>query len=52
MRIFLGFPERISLFADLLKKKVEFAKNPTESLAGEILEMESKEMQDLMKEVE
>lgn len=52
MGIFLGFPEKISLFADLLKKKVEFAKNPTEALAGEILDLESKEMHDLMKEVE
>lgn len=52
MGIFLGFPERISLFAGILKKKVEFAKNPTEALVEEILSLEKKEMQDLMKEIE
>lgn len=51
MGIFSGFPEKVSLFTDLLKKKVAFAKNLTEALAGKILEMESKEMQDLMKEI-
>lgn len=51
MGIFRGFPEKIRLFAELLKKKVEFAKDPTEALAGEILDLEKKEMQDLMKEI-
>lgn len=51
MGFFLGFPEKISLFTELLKKKVEFAKSPTEALVGEILDLESKEMHDLMKEI-
>lgn len=51
MGIFLGFPEKIILFTDLLKKKVTFAKNPTKDSAKEILDLESKEMQDLMKEI-
>lgn len=49
--IFLGFPEKISLFANILKKKVEFAKNPIETLAGEILDLEKKEMQHIMGEI-
>lgn len=52
MGIFLGFPEKINLFAELLKKKVEFAKSQAGSLAEEILDIEKKEMQDLMKEIE
>ena len=52
MGIFLGFPEKISFFVDLLKKKIEFEKNPTEALAAEILDLENKEIKDLMKELE
>lgn len=52
MGIFLGFPEKIGLFVDLLKKKIEFEKNPTEALAAEILDLENKEIKDLIKELE
>ncbi len=48
MGIFLGFPEKIGLFVDLLKKKIEFEKNPTEALSAEILEIEDKEIKKLM----
>lgn len=51
MGIFIGFPEKIALFITLLTKKVAFAKNPTETSGREILDTESKEMQDLMKEI-
>lgn len=51
MGIFLGFPEKVILFTDLLKKKVTFAKNPTKDSAEEILDTESEEMRYLMKEV-
>jgi len=50
--IFLGFPEKISLFVDLLKKKIEFSKNPTEALAEEILGIETGEIKNLMKELQ
>lgn len=48
MGIFLGFPEKIVLFIDLLKKKIEFSKNPTEALSVEILEIEEKEIKNLI----
>lgn len=48
MGIFLGYPEKITFFVDLLKKKVEFQKNPTEALSAEILEIENKEIKNLM----
>lgn len=51
MGIFVGFPEKISLFIDLLKKKVEFANNPIEALSAEILEMENGEIKNLMNEL-
>lgn len=51
MRIFLGFPEKIALFVTLLKKKIEFAKNPTEALSAEILDLEKNEIENLMKEL-
>ncbi|MEK7487944.1 MAG: hypothetical protein AAB598_01320 [Patescibacteria group bacterium] len=52
MGIFLGFPDKIGLFVNLLKKKIEFAKNPTKDLAEEILDLEHKEIHGLMKEIE
>lgn len=52
MGIFLGFPEQVTLFINLLKKKIEFQKNPSESLSVEILEMEKKEMEFLIKELQ
>lgn len=51
MGIFLGFPEKIPLFVDLLKKKIEFAKNPTEALSAEILDLENMEIKNLMSEL-
>lgn len=51
MGVFTGFPEKTGLFITLLTKKVAFARNPTEALGREILDMESKEMRDLMKEI-
>ena len=52
MEIFLGHPEKIQLFVDLLKKKIKFAKKPTEALSAEILESEASEIKKLMKELE
>jgi len=51
VEIFLGFPEKNSLFIDLLKKKIEFEKNPTETLSAEILKIEDKEIKKLMNEL-
>lgn len=50
--IFLGHEEKLSLFIGLLKKKMEFTKNPTEELSREILEIESREIKTLIKELE
>lgn len=52
MGIFLGFPEKINLFVNLLKKKIEFSKNPTDELSKEIFELENQEIKNLMKELE
>lgn len=52
MGIFLGFPEEIALFIDLLKKKIEFTKNPTEELSKEILDLEGGEIKKLMSELQ
>ncbi|MDO8604484.1 MAG: hypothetical protein Q7K40_03780 [bacterium] len=52
MGIFLGFPEKIQLFVDLLKKKINFAKNPTGTFSAEILEIEEGEIRKLIKELE
>lgn len=52
MGILLGYPGNVGLFIDLLKKKIEFQKNPTETLSKEILEIEEKEIKKLMKELE
>lgn len=51
MGIILGFPEKIGFFVDLIKKKIEFQKNPTEELSAEILEIEEKEIKNLMSEL-
>ena len=51
MGILLGFPEKMSLFVTLLKKKVEFAKKPSDSLAKEIVDLESGEIKSLLKEL-
>ncbi|MFZ2303751.1 MAG: hypothetical protein WAV98_03110 [Minisyncoccia bacterium] len=52
MGFFLGFPEKINFFIDLLKKKMEFAKNPTETLSEEILDLEKREIKNLIKELQ
>lgn len=51
MGIILGFPDKIGIFVDLIKKKIEFQKNPTEELSAEILEIEDKEIKNLMSEL-
>ncbi|HBB43972.1 MAG: hypothetical protein UW27_C0010G0025 [Parcubacteria group bacterium GW2011_GWA1_44_13] len=51
MGILLGFPEKAGLFVGLLKKKIEFEKNPTEALSAEILEIEEREIRNLMSEL-
>lgn len=58
MGIFLGFPEKISLFIELLKKKMEFAKNASTmtsdaraALIKEILNLEHSEIKNLIKEL-
>lgn len=49
--IFLGFPEKISLFVSLIQKKKEFATHPTAQLSKEILSLEEKEIENLIKEL-
>lgn len=51
MGIILGFPDKIGIFVDLIKKKIEFQKNPTEELSAEILEVEDMEIKNLMSEL-
>lgn len=51
MGVFMGHTDKIALFVDLLKKKVEFQKKPTEELAAEILDLENKEIKNLMEEL-
>lgn len=52
MGIFLGFPEKIALYLEVLKKKAEFEKTPTEALSVEILELENSEINRLMSELQ
>lgn len=49
--IILGFPDKIGIFVDLIKKKIEFQKNPTDALSEEILEIEGREIKNLMSEL-
>ncbi len=42
MGIFIGFPGKINLFIDLIKKKKVLAENYDENLAKEILDLEKK----------
>ncbi|MFA5997599.1 MAG: hypothetical protein WC791_03895 [Candidatus Paceibacterota bacterium] len=51
MGIFLGHSDKIALFINLLKLKVEFHKKPTEELAAEIFAIEEGEIKSLMKEL-
>lgn len=51
MGILTGFPEKMPLFVTLLKRKVEFAKKPSDALAKEITDMESGEIKNLIKEL-
>jgi hypothetical protein len=49
MGIFLNFPEKISLFVELLKKKGELAMNPNDQkLSREIMKMEDSETQSII----
>lgn len=52
MGVFMGFPEKINLFVDLIKKKMELAKSPNENLSADILNLENKEVENLIKELE
>jgi len=52
MGIFLGHSQKLNLFINLLKKKLEDAKNPTEELSAEILDIENSEIKSLIKELE
>lgn len=49
--IFLGFPEKVGLFAELIKKKKEFTVAPSEVLAREIIDLEEGEMKKLIEEL-
>lgn len=51
MGIFLGHSDKIALFINLLKLKIEFHKRPTEELAAEIFAIEEGEIKSLMKEL-
>lgn len=52
MGIFLGFPEKIGLFVELVKKKVKFANSMDKSLADDILHIENDEIDNLIKDLE
>lgn len=52
MGIFIGFPEKVNFFVDLIKKKTELAKSPNENLSKNILDMENNEVENLIKELE
>lgn len=51
MGIFIGFPEKIGLFVDLLKKKKALAENYDANLAQEILDLESKKINNLIENI-
>ncbi|MFH1255486.1 MAG: hypothetical protein V1667_03390 [bacterium] len=51
MGVFTGWPEKIALFIDLLKKKRELAQNYNSELSGEILNLENQEIQNLIKKI-
>lgn len=51
MGILLGHSDKIALFINLLKLKIEFHKKPTEELAAEIFAIEEGEIKSLMKEL-
>lgn len=48
MGIFIGFPDKINLFIDLIKKKKALAENYDENLAKEILDLENNEINGLI----
>lgn len=52
MGIFLGFPEKIQFFIELLKKKRNLAENPAENSTAEILDLENREIDLLIKEIQ
>lgn len=52
MGIFIGFPEKIGFFIDLIKKKMELKKSPNEDLSKNILDIENSEVENLIKELE
>ncbi len=50
--IFMGFPEKLSLFVDLIKKKQALAKSHKDNLSQEILDLENQEIEKLIKELQ
>jgi hypothetical protein len=51
MSIFLGFPEKLPLFVDLIKMKQELKKEPTKDLSDKIFETEQGEIATLIKDL-
>ncbi len=51
MGILLGWPDKIGLFVEVLKKKHVLAQTQDENLAQEIFDLEQKEVTNLMKEI-
>ena len=51
MGIFLGFSDKLKLFIDLIKKKKVLAENYDENLAEGILDLEDKEIEDLISKI-
>ena len=51
MGIFLGFSDKLKLFIDLIKKKKVLAENYDEKLAEGILDLENKEIEDLISKI-
>lgn len=51
MGIFLGFPGKMGLFIDLMKKKKTLAGNKDAKLAQEILDLEDREIDNLIGEI-
>ena len=49
--ILMGFEENISFFVDLVKKKQELKRSPSEDLANDVLDMEKNEMDRLLEDL-
>ncbi len=51
MGILLGWPDKLNLFVEILKKKKTLAEKYDENLAKEILDLERREINSVMKEI-